>query len=211
MTLNETFRSPKAVMNREVPPSGLDSLILGRKVLEEAVHVVRKKSNMSKRHTAEFKRDAVALVYSSGKTVTDVAREIGVSPEGLWNWVKGHQPIGRCVEVEGLANAHVQLLRDAIEIVLNEWLTLVPLGRYWRSRRLAFSFVLRCEGRRRTRRGGSRGDVLVADQFHSAIPGQGLAGCSRQAAHLLGQSRGDRGCVTAVGLEDREDRPRTAS
>ncbi|WP_115977658.1 transposase [Streptomyces sp. MI02-2A] len=38
---------------------------------------------MSKRYTAEFKRDAVALVHSSGKTVTEVAREIGVSPEGL--------------------------------------------------------------------------------------------------------------------------------
>ncbi|WP_326755212.1 transposase [Streptomyces hirsutus] len=46
-----------------------------------------KKSNTSKRYTAEFKRDAVALVYSSGKTVTEVAREIGVSPEGLRNWV----------------------------------------------------------------------------------------------------------------------------
>jgi len=48
---------------------------------------VSKKSNMSKRYTAEFKRDAVALVHSSGKTVTEVAREIGVSPEGLRNWV----------------------------------------------------------------------------------------------------------------------------
>lgn len=46
-----------------------------------------KKSNTSKRYTAEFKRDAVALVHSSGKTVTEVARQIGVSPEGLRNWV----------------------------------------------------------------------------------------------------------------------------
>ncbi|MGW1530381.1 transposase [Streptomyces sp. NPDC002159] len=37
---------------------------------------------MSKRYTAEFKRDAVALVHSSGKTVTEVAREIGVSGTG---------------------------------------------------------------------------------------------------------------------------------
>ncbi|WP_406155792.1 transposase [Streptomyces sp. NBC_00882] len=43
---------------------------------------------MSKRYTAEFKRDAVALVHSSGKTVTEVAREIGVSAEGLRNWVR---------------------------------------------------------------------------------------------------------------------------
>ncbi|MER6113546.1 transposase [Streptomyces hirsutus] len=46
------------------------------------------KSNRSRRYTEEFKRDAVALVRSSGKTVTEVAREIGVSAEGLRNWVK---------------------------------------------------------------------------------------------------------------------------
>lgn len=46
------------------------------------------KSNMSKRYTPEFKRDAVALVRSSNRTVTEVARELGVSPEGLRGWVK---------------------------------------------------------------------------------------------------------------------------
>ncbi|WP_351234463.1 transposase [Streptomyces sp. NPDC002133] len=34
----------------------------------------RSKSNRSRRYTEEFKRDAVALVRSSGKTVTEVAR-----------------------------------------------------------------------------------------------------------------------------------------
>ncbi|WP_372497146.1 transposase [Streptomyces shenzhenensis] len=43
---------------------------------------------MSKRYTAEFKRDAVALVLSSEKRVTEVARDLGVSPEGLRGWVK---------------------------------------------------------------------------------------------------------------------------
>ncbi|MFI1184560.1 transposase [Streptomyces sp. NPDC020799] len=47
-----------------------------------------KKSNSSKRYTAEFKKDAVALVRSSGRTVTDVARQLGVSTEGLRGWVK---------------------------------------------------------------------------------------------------------------------------
>ncbi len=47
------------------------------------------KSNMSKRYTAEFKRDAVALVRSSPhRNVTEIARELGVSPEGLRGWVK---------------------------------------------------------------------------------------------------------------------------
>ncbi|MFI8294165.1 transposase [Streptomyces sp. NPDC085614] len=44
-------------------------------------------SKKSKRYTAEFKRDAVALVHSSSETVTEAAREIGVGPEGLRNWV----------------------------------------------------------------------------------------------------------------------------
>ncbi|WP_344641158.1 transposase, partial [Kitasatospora cystarginea] len=47
------------------------------------------KSNMAKRYTAEFKRDAVALVRSSPhRNVTEIARELGVSPEGLRGWVK---------------------------------------------------------------------------------------------------------------------------
>ncbi|MFF3731172.1 hypothetical protein ACFYXM_12835 [Streptomyces sp. NPDC002476] len=29
---------------------------------------------MSKRYTAEFKRDAIALIHSSGRTVTEVTR-----------------------------------------------------------------------------------------------------------------------------------------
>ncbi|MEU1695031.1 transposase [Streptomyces hirsutus] len=47
-----------------------------------------KKSNTSKRYTTESKRDAVALALSSDKTVTEVARDLGVSPEGLRGWVK---------------------------------------------------------------------------------------------------------------------------
>ncbi|MFB7115822.1 transposase [Streptomyces sp. NPDC056291] len=36
-------------------------------------------------YTEEFKRDAVALAHSSGKNVTEVPQEIGVSAEGLRN------------------------------------------------------------------------------------------------------------------------------
>ncbi|MGW5974735.1 transposase [Streptomyces sp. NPDC055186] len=40
-------------------------------------------SKHTKRYTAEFKRDAITLVDSVGRTVTEVARELGVSPESL--------------------------------------------------------------------------------------------------------------------------------
>ncbi|MBR7828231.1 transposase [Actinospica sp. MGRD01-02] len=40
-------------------------------------------------YTAEFKRDPVALVNASpGRTANEIARELGVSPEGLRGWVK---------------------------------------------------------------------------------------------------------------------------
>ena len=49
------------------------------------------KSNRSGRYTEEFQRDAVALVRSSGRTVTEVARELGGSAEGLRKWVRQDQ------------------------------------------------------------------------------------------------------------------------
>ncbi|WP_438306705.1 transposase (plasmid) [Streptomyces sp. HUAS TT11] len=50
------------------------------------------KSNRSKRYTEEFKRDAVELALASDKTVTEVARDLGVSAEGLRGWVKQAKP-----------------------------------------------------------------------------------------------------------------------
>ena len=45
-------------------------------------------SKYTKRYSDEYKRDAIELVRSSGRTVTDVARELGVSSESLRAWVK---------------------------------------------------------------------------------------------------------------------------
>jgi transposase len=45
-------------------------------------------SKYTKRYSEEFKRDAIALVASSGRTVTEVARELGISSESLRSWVK---------------------------------------------------------------------------------------------------------------------------
>ena len=56
------------------------------------------------RYSEEFRRDAVALVQSSGKTVNEIARDLGVSSEGLRNWVNkdrgergGLEPAGESV------------------------------------------------------------------------------------------------------------------
>ncbi|MGW3565166.1 transposase [Streptomyces sp. NPDC000941] len=44
-------------------------------------------SQYSKRYSEEFKRDAIALARSSDKAITEVARDLGVSPESLRGWV----------------------------------------------------------------------------------------------------------------------------
>ncbi len=43
---------------------------------------------MARIYPAEFRRDAVALVRSSDKTVTQVAKELGFNRETLRQWVK---------------------------------------------------------------------------------------------------------------------------
>jgi transposase len=59
-----------------------------------------------KRYTAEFKKDAVDLVLATGRTPTEVARELGVSAEGLRAWVKqakvdrGQGPTGALTSTE---------------------------------------------------------------------------------------------------------------
>ncbi|MFE5828369.1 transposase [Streptomyces erythrochromogenes] len=40
-------------------------------------------SKYTKRYSDEYKRDAIDLVRSSGRTVTEVARELGISSESL--------------------------------------------------------------------------------------------------------------------------------
>lgn len=42
----------------------------------------------TKRYTDEFKWDAIALVDSSSKKVTAVARELGISSESLRGWYR---------------------------------------------------------------------------------------------------------------------------
>lgn len=43
------------------------------------------------KYSPEFRRDAVALVHSTGRPVNQVARELGLSHETLRNWVKRDQ------------------------------------------------------------------------------------------------------------------------
>ncbi len=42
----------------------------------------------NRRFSPEFKRDAVALVLSSGRPITEVAKELGVTDTSLGTWVR---------------------------------------------------------------------------------------------------------------------------
>ncbi|MGW5480660.1 transposase [Streptomyces sp. NPDC004008] len=108
-----------------------------------------KKSNTSKRYTAEFKRDAVALVHSSGKTVTEVAREIGVSPlkqaltEAAWGAAraKGTYLAAHHAQIRGRAGRYKAIGATRHDIIVAYWhiahdrVPFRELGADWVSRR----------------------------------------------------------------------------
>jgi len=69
----------------------------------------------------EFRREAVALLKSSGKTVPQLAGELGVSPQSLRNWARQLEvDEGRA---EGLSSAErdeLRRLRRELRIVTEE-------------------------------------------------------------------------------------------
>jgi transposase len=62
-----------------------------------------------RRYPPQFRRDAVALVRSSDKTVRQLARELGVNRETLRNWIR-QERIDQG-ELEGLSSQERQELR----------------------------------------------------------------------------------------------------
>ena len=69
----------------------------------------------------EFRREAVALLKSSGKTVPQLAGELGVSPQSLRNWARQLEvDDGRA---EGLSSAErdeLRRLRRELRVVTEE-------------------------------------------------------------------------------------------
>jgi transposase len=60
--------------------------------------------------TAEFKRDAVELVHTSGRPIAEIARELGIYDSTLGNWVR-HDRIDRG-EQDGLSSEERARLRE---------------------------------------------------------------------------------------------------
>jgi transposase len=63
-------------------------------------------------YPAEFRRDAVALVRSSDKTISQVARELGLNRETLRQWVR--QDRIDQGEAEGLTSSEREELRREV-------------------------------------------------------------------------------------------------
>jgi transposase len=66
----------------------------------------------SRRYSPEFKRDAVALLHSSGRSIAAVAKELGVSDVTLAVWAK-EQAAGMSTEDRAKAEAE---RKEAIEL-----------------------------------------------------------------------------------------------
>ncbi|MEU8522897.1 transposase [Streptomyces sp. NPDC048577] len=113
-------------------------------------------SKDTNRYSAEYERDAIELVRSSGRTVTKVARELGISSKSLRGWVKK----ARAAQDNGSGPGAVRAVRtshtrsDADHTGLGRTTTHWVDSRAAR-RRVAFTSVLRGRGRtRRCRRTG---------------------------------------------------------
>nr|WP_258308327.1 hypothetical protein [Streptomyces sp. NWU339] len=114
----------------------------------------------------------------------------------------GDRSIGRRVEAERSARTAVRFQRDGVEVVLGQVPHAGVFGQVLTEQaigvlvRAALPRVARV-GEVHVRTGGS-GHLLVTGELRPALPRQGLAEHGGQAAWLLGQPRGNGGCVSAV-------------
>lgn len=61
-------------------------------------------------YAQQFKVEAIQLVRTSGKPVTQIAKDLGISPDTLYNWLKQDQ-IDSGVRSDGLTTAEREELR----------------------------------------------------------------------------------------------------
>jgi transposase-like protein len=60
----------------------------------EDVHIEDRQRRKRRQFTAEFKRDAVELVRSTGRPIAEIARELGIYDSTLGNWVRQDRSTG---------------------------------------------------------------------------------------------------------------------
>jgi transposase len=77
--------------------------------MEEQQHRQPKQPRTGREFTAEFKRDAVELVRTTGRPIAHIARDLGIYDSTLGNWVR-QDAIDRG-EAEGLTTQERERLR----------------------------------------------------------------------------------------------------
>jgi transposase len=87
------------------------------------------KGSTTRRYTEEFKRDAVALVRSSGRPIKVVARQLGISDSSLGTWVRATDKTGGETDVE--IEKEAARLRRRIRELEEEIDILRRFTKYW--------------------------------------------------------------------------------
>jgi transposase len=72
-------------------------------------------------HSLEFRREAVRLLRSSGRSVPQLARELGCSPQSLWNWARQLDvDQGRAEGPSSEEREELRRLRRELQVVIEE-------------------------------------------------------------------------------------------
>lgn len=73
-------------------------------------------------YTEAFKREAVQLVESSGKSVAEIARDLGINDNNLYRWrgVYGRQPQASVNGSVSEMEAELKRLRREVEVLRQE-------------------------------------------------------------------------------------------
>ncbi len=88
-------------------------------------------SKYTKRYSPEFKRDAVALLRSSGRPIAQVAKELGISDVTLASWARELEKDAATIEQEKADKQEEMRLRRRVKELEDEIEILKRFTAYW--------------------------------------------------------------------------------